>query len=136
MTPLTGGGVPIDLGDDGDATVRTSILAPPLPKASIRTQESFPVRAARAKVFARGNVLVAYSWNVKRTHDSVSSAMAFARDHVKQIAAAAALGQFVLLREAFGVTMRSVGALTDFNCDRTLGVGTWFTYAWKGTPFE
>lgn len=136
IAPLAGAGRTIILGDDGVTDPKTSIISPPLPVPEITVQTVMPVRAKYAVTYARGNALAPYTWEVVRTHSSVRAAVTFARDHVKEIMAACALGQFVLRRTAFGVTMSSVGALRSPRCTQLMGVRTRFQYVWQGTPFE
>jgi hypothetical protein len=131
---VTGGA--IVLGDDQLSDPRTTIVAPPNPEARVEVQTVMPIRAKRAVTYARGNAVVPYRWQVTRTHASIPAAITFVRDHTKSIAASCALGQFVLRRTCFGVSMQSVGALRSWRCTRQVGCKTWFEYEWQGTPFE
>jgi hypothetical protein len=136
ITPAGANTPVVVLGDDAITAPHNSISAPPLPDAEIQLQVAMPVRAARARVFARGNALVNYSWTVIRTHATQAEAETFRREHVRAVLRDCALGQFVLVRQSFGVTMRSTGALANVRCNEWLGVRTVTSYSWRGTPFE
>jgi hypothetical protein len=136
IAPFGVTGASIVLGDDQASDPRTTVLAPPLPAPRVEVQTVMPVRAKRAVTYARGNVVCPYTWQVTRTHTSIAAAVAFVRDHSKSIAASCVLGQFILRRTCFGVSMQSVGALRGWRCTRQVGCKTWFEYEWQGSPFE
>lgn len=134
--PVSGNGTTLVLGDDSISSPRNIILAPrPMPAPEIQLQTAMPVRAVESVTYARGCAVTTYNWFVVRTHASISEALQFERDHALAIVNGFSLGQFILTREVFGVSMRSVGAIKTPKFTEGLGVRTVCEYQWQGTLF-